>query len=267
MADINWMKVLLDSGATGTTILSQISRAGGLDPIWQSMIGRVEANVAARAAAAPVAQSVPASWVSGEASAGAVDAYATTAVDAYAPTLAAEAGGGGAVATGSAGAVVAGALPVVTMIGVWVALGSGYYEAREAFKSENAKTGFAQGFVMAVLGWNWNQARDRFGRQRISINAVDEAMDLIRVNAYNRGLKTGFLAGLILPDDAKKKFRRAFRKAAGSSAATEGWVDRASQGDQSYAGVMEHARARNVQNSYVIALAAAALSKSLIARG
>src|SRR5262249_4980921 len=147
-------------------------------------------------------------------------------------------------------------LPVVMAAGVWVALGAGYYEAREQFKNENAQTGFAQGFVMAILGWDWGLAVERFRRPYLHINAADEQMDVIRVESYHTGLKTGFLAGLVLPRHAKKAYLRVLRRAAGSWASMEGWVNRASAADPSYAAFMERARARNVQNNYVIALAA-----------
>ncbi len=77
------------------------------------------------------------------------------------------ASGGGLIATGSGAAVVAGALPVVTMVGVFVALGAGYAEARQMAKNENFKSGFSQGFVMAVLDWTWIQAASRSVALRI----------------------------------------------------------------------------------------------------
>jgi hypothetical protein len=48
---------------------------------------------------------------------------------------------GASVLGGGAGAVVAGAVPVLTMVGVFVALGSGYCAARETVKNENTVSG------------------------------------------------------------------------------------------------------------------------------
>lgn len=70
-------------------------------------------------------------------------------------------GGGGAAAVegasvlgGGAGAVVAGEVPVIAMVGVFLALGSGYTAAREAVGNENTVSGLSQGFVMGFLTGN-----------------------------------------------------------------------------------------------------------------
>ena len=55
---------------------------------------------------------------------------------------------GASVLGGGAGAVVAGAVPVIAMVGVFVALGSGYAAAREAVRNENTVSGLSQ-----VLLW------------------------------------------------------------------------------------------------------------------
>jgi hypothetical protein len=150
------------------------------------------------------------------------------------------AGGGGtaAVAGGGATALAAGALPVLGMAGVFVALGSGYAQAREAVRNDYTASGFSQGFVMGLLGWEWRHAADRFGVRSVTPDPWDEALGYIRVNAYNRGLRAGYFAGAGLAADQKKAYLSAIRKFTGRRATTS-W-------------------SREDQKSYVIELAAVA---------
>jgi hypothetical protein len=141
-------------------------------------------------------------------------------------------------------------LPIVTLVGVWVALGSGYYQAREEAKNENTLSGFSQGFVMAILRWKWSHVVSRFQRPYLSINKFDEQMNSIRVNSYHTGLKAGYLAGTVLPDDAKKAYIRKIRQA-GDIHAPKEWS-------------RDEDLARNQQISYVIELAAAARKLQII---
>ena len=101
----------------------------------------------------------------------------------------------------AAGAAAAGAVPVVAVVGVYVALGSGYYLSRQLVKSESTASGFSQGFVMGLLGREWRHAVDRFSRKAVlRVDVWDEANNKIRVDAYNSGLAAGFLAGRAAPD-------------------------------------------------------------------
>jgi hypothetical protein len=153
---------------------------------------------------------------------------------------------GASVLGGGAGAVVAGAVPVIAMVGVFLALGSGYAAAREAVRNENTVSGVSQGFVMGLLDWTWRQAVDRFGRRSvIRINAMDEATDVIRVNAYNRGLRAGYDFAATLSADEKKAYLSRIRKFGGIRV-PKNWN-----------------RNRDAQISYVIELAAAALRSFL----
>jgi hypothetical protein len=163
-----------------------------------------------------------------------------------------EATQGGLMYTGAAAgsfALTAG-LPIVTAVGVWVALGSGYYQARQEAKKGETMSGFSQGFVMAIIGWKWDHVVSRFRRPHLRINHFDEAMDAIRVNSYHEGLKKGYLAGLVLPENAKKEYSRKIRKAGGVHGPKE-W----SRNDDV---------ARNQQISYVIEMAGAALRYQII---
>lgn len=178
--------------------------------------------------------------------AGLLDAYYGGIISLY------EATQGGLMYTGAAAgsfALTAG-VPIITAVGVWVALGSGYYQAREEAKKEESMSGFSQGFVMAILGWKWNHVIGLFRRPYLSINAFDSQMDSIRVNSYHSGLKAGFLAGAVLPADGKKSFARALRRAGNVHGPTE-WS-------------RDSDMARNQQVSYVIDMASAGRRYNLI---
>jgi hypothetical protein len=112
--------------------------------------------------------------------AGLLDAYYGGIISLY------EATQGGLMYSGAAAgslALTAG-VPLVAAVGVWVALGSGYYQAREEAKKEESMSGFSQGFVMGILGWKWTHVIGLFRRPYLSINSFDSTMDSIRVNSY-----------------------------------------------------------------------------------
>lgn len=177
--------------------------------------------------------------------AGLLNAYYSGIIGLY------EAQAGGLVAYAGAGsfALTAG-LPAITAVGVWVALGSGYYQAREEAKNQNTMAGFSQGFVMAILKWKWHNVVSRFQRPYLRINKFDEEMDSIRVTSYHNGLKSGFLAGTVMSDEAKKEYVKKIRTA-GNVKAVKQWSE-------------NEYEARNQQISYVIELAGAALRFQII---
>lgn len=146
------------------------------------------------------------------------------------------------------GAVAAGVIPIIVAVGVWVALGSGYYEAREIVKKENMMSGFCQGFVCGLLRWTYNQTLDKFRMQYLRINTFDEATDQIRVDSYMEGLSTGFIAGRSMPLEGKKLYLKKIRKIAGIKTPTED----------------EWRGNRLVQQNYVITLATVAMTHGLI---
>lgn len=177
--------------------------------------------------------------------AGLLDAYYTGLIGLY------EAQTGGLIAgAGAGGFALTAGVPVITAVGVWVALGSGYYQAREEAKNENTMSGFSQGFVMAILKWKWHNVVSRFQRPYLRINKFDEAMDSIRVNSYHKGLKSGYLAGTALSDDAKKEYVKKIRSS-GNIQSPKQWSE-------------NEYTARNQQISYVIDLATTALKLQII---
>lgn len=146
------------------------------------------------------------------------------------------------------GAVAAGVIPIIVAAGVWVALGSGYYEAREIVKKENMMSGFSQGFVCGLLRWTYNQTLDKFKMSHLRINTFHEATDLDRVDSYMEGLSAGFIAGQAMPLKGKKAYLKKMREIAGIPTPTE----------------TEWRGNRRVQQDYVITLATLAMMHGLI---
>jgi hypothetical protein len=178
--------------------------------------------------------------------AGLLDAYYTNILALYDVTQ------GGLMYTGAAagGLALTAGLPIITAVGAWVALGSGYYQAREEAKKEETMSGFSQGFVMAISGWRWSHVVPLFRRPLLRINKFDETMDVIRVNSYHEGLKRGFLTGTVLSEETRKAYRRKIKEAGNVHGPSE-W----SRNDD---------EKRNQQISYVIAMAGAARRYGII---
>src|SRR5262245_32494488 len=128
-------------------------------------------------------------------------------------------------------------------------LKEGYQGARELVYNEEFEAGSVHGFVMGLLDWEFSSALYHFGRfQHFKIYTMDDGLNLIHVQAYNRGLASGFRLSKAFPDDAKKAWVRALRKNAGIDHLPDGWVPRSdSQRDLE--------SARRVHINYVIDLA------------
>jgi hypothetical protein len=153
--------------------------------------------------------------------------------------------GGGVVATGAGGAVVAGAVPVAWAIYNFVNLGLPYLEARRIVAEENTQSGFSQGWVAGLLRWEWRHVLTLFGRRRVlRTNEFDPQTDVIRAEAYNKGLIVGYLTGYGATDDLAKTFLHTLRGLAG--------------------GVQAGRWYRTDQISYVIDLAGAARKHGIV---
>lgn len=160
----------------------------------------------------------------------------------------------GSLLAGAGTTALAVTLPFVGMVAVQVALGAGYYEAREMAKKEETYTGFTRGFVMGCLKWTWDWVLSRFPIY-FPPNPYDDDMPSIRSMAYLHGLQTGFIAGTSLPTDDKKLFLLVLRQLSGASSA--GWEARSNNW-------LEQHRAMNVQSTYVIELAVALKKHGII---
>lgn len=168
-----------------------------------------------------------------------------------------------AAATAAEGTLVAGAgttaaaviLPVVAMAAVGVALGAPYYQAREQAKKEEYASGFAKGFITGILQWEVRFTIDRFWDNTVSRHGFDDMMPTIRAAAQNKGLLEGRIAGLAKTDHEKKQYLNGLRKLTKTS--TTGWNPQTDDW-------RERMRARQVQISYVIDLATAAMKHGVI---
>jgi hypothetical protein len=106
---------------------------------------------------------------------------------------------------GAADLALTAGVPIAVWIGVFAAMGAPYAEAKALVKNENFQSGFSQGFVMGLLKWSWDNAISRFGKfSPGQTNVMDQSLSFIAANAYNEGLRSGFMHGRIL-DDATKK--------------------------------------------------------------
>ena len=136
-------------------------------------------------------------------------------------------------------ALGAGLLPIVLFTYIVRHLVGNYEEARQIVKEEESASGFSQGFVMGLLGWKWTNVRHLFGRWgSMRIYQMDEAMNNIRVNAYNTSLLSGYIFGILLPERIQKPYLAGLRRLAGHPS-TGQW-------------------SRNEQISFVISLGAVA---------
>lgn len=148
---------------------------------------------------------------------------------------------------GTAGATVI--FPVVIAAAlVWVAMGSGYYQARQIVKHENTMSGFSQGFVCGLLGWSYSAALDKFRMPLLMIDVWDEDNNRVRVDAYMDGLRKGFIAGHVITKPFAKNLLGKLRLIADvSQPSADAWAGN-----------------RLVQRNYVIELAGAARKHGLI---
>lgn len=141
------------------------------------------------------------------------------------------AGSGIAVASTSAVVTAAGlgvavAGPVLGMVGTFMALGSGYEEAREAIRNEAIQSGFSQGFVAGILRMSPGTVSSLFGRHGvIHRNDFDPEADAIEAKAYNKGLVAGYALANTATDEQKKSFVLEIRKYTGRVDAGD-WGDR-----------------------------------------
>src|SRR5262249_12504075 len=121
-----------------------------------------------------------------------------------------------------------------------------YYEARKIAENENTRSGFSHGWVMGLLRWEWPAVANRFGRYGLGPyrSSWDPELGRIRVEAYNKGLLAGFLAGRAAPDELKKTYLHTLSRLAG--------------------GVRAGTWSRNEQISYIIAVAAAAVRSGIL---
>jgi hypothetical protein len=125
-----------------------------------------------------------------------------------------------------AGVTLAAAGPVLGMAGVFMALGSGYAEARELIHNEAIASGFSQGFVCGLLNMSTGTTVRLFAQHGvIHRNPMDSEADIIEMKARNRGLVAGYVMANQASEDEKKAFLREIREYAGHVPSGD-WTDR-----------------------------------------
>lgn len=130
---------------------------------------------------------------------------------------------GGATVLGTTMAVTG---PVLGMAGVFMALGSGYAEAREVIHNEAIASGFSQGFICGLLKMSTGTTKRLFAQQGvIHRHPMDEEADVVEMRARNRGLVAGYVLAGQASDDEKKAFLAEIRQFTGPVSAGD-WADR-----------------------------------------
>ena len=125
-----------------------------------------------------------------------------------------------------AGVGMAFAGPVLGMAGVFMALGSGYAEARAMISNEATVSGFSQGFVAGLLNMSAGTVKSIFMQHGvIHRNAADPEADVIEMKARNRGVVAGYVMANQAPADDKKAYLSEIRKFTGHVSAGN-WTDR-----------------------------------------
>ena len=143
--------------------------------------------------------------------------------------LTAEAVAAGASTVGAAtvvGVALAYTGPFLGLAGTFMALGSGYEEAREEIRNEATASGFSRGFVAGILNMSGPTTKSLFGMHGVvNRNVMDPESDGMKVTAYNRGLVAGYLLANTATPEQKKAFVFEIRKH-NPGAETGNWGDR-----------------------------------------
>jgi hypothetical protein len=116
--------------------------------------------------------------------------------------------------------------PILGMAGVFMALGSGYEEAREEIQNEATASGFAQGFVAGILNMSPRTTSWLFGQHGvIQRHPMDPEADVLEMKAHNRGVIAGYTLANMASEDQKKSFVFEIREFTGD-VPVGAWTDR-----------------------------------------
>ena len=114
----------------------------------------------------------------------------------------------------------ASALALLPAIAFEMMLGGVAYsddQAREYVKNENTLTGFSQGLIMGILGWRWHQVDTLFLRHYVLQTYQRQELNDTRVQAYNVGVRLGYLRAAKLPPATRKGYLAVTRKVSGAT--------------------------------------------------
>lgn len=131
---------------------------------------------------------------------------------------------------GAADLALTAGVPIAVWVGVFVALGAPYAQARALVSNENFQSGFSQGFVTGLLNWEWQQVTSRFFKFGPGqMNGFDESLSYIGANAFNNGLHAGYIQACHLNGDVRKALLHRLRSLApGTSAGNWNRLDQIS---------------------------------------
>lgn len=108
---------------------------------------------------------------------------------------------------GASGLVLTLVVPLAVWAGVWAAMGAPYMQAKALVKKREFASGFSRGFVMRLLKWDWSHAVARFFRFSAGqINPFDESLSYAGANAYNEGLRAGYVHASFLDKKTQAAF-------------------------------------------------------------
>lgn len=123
-------------------------------------------------------------------------------------------------AAGAADLALTAGLPIAVWVGVFVALGAPYAQARAIVRNENFRSGFTQSFVACLLNWEWHQVTSRFFRFGPgTMNYFDESLSYVGANAFNSGLHAGYIHACSLSPAARKAILHRLRSLSPSTRA------------------------------------------------
>jgi hypothetical protein len=116
--------------------------------------------------------------------------------------------GGSAIGAATIGGIAIAYIgPILGLSGAFMALGSGYHDARREIQNEAIASAFSQGFVAGILNMSPTTTRSLFGVHGIvHVNVMDPESDSLRVNAHNRGLLAGYAFANTASAEQKKSF-------------------------------------------------------------
>lgn len=108
---------------------------------------------------------------------------------------------------GMSGLVLTLVVPLAVWVGVWAAMGAPYMQAKALVKQKAFTSGFSQGFVMRLLNWDWRHVVARFFMFSAGqINPFDESLSYAAANAYNEGLRAGYVQASFLARKTQAAF-------------------------------------------------------------
>jgi hypothetical protein len=101
--------------------------------------------------------------------------------------------------------------PLVAYIGLWVALGSPYLEAKQQIAQDHVKRGVAQGVLIGAYGWAPQRAKSFLARQPQTANNVwIPGVTTVAMQSYRMGFYAGYKQGRDMSQNQRAWFWKQF---------------------------------------------------------